>query len=328
MNILLKRYTESEREKWDTFVMKKSANGTFMHTRSFLSYHIEKKYIDISLLFYNGNELIAVLPANLIYSGEKKEIVSHEGATFGGIVIGKDFNKITYVKCIFEELEKFFTVEGISVVKMKSPSEIYTDCDSALLEYFYYLYGYKELSELGYSIEYSDYNNDIISNFTSSKRRDYKYSLKNNLKFRELITDEEIKAFYSVLCDNYTKFGKGPAHSVEEMCILKKSIMQDECRFFGVYMNENMVAGGMVFHYKKHAFHTQYLAAVQDQIKNFVNDFLYYNLICIAKNEGFERLALGISTNNSGKELIESLAKFKEGFGAKAYVNRSFVKTY
>ena len=102
--------------------------------------------------------------------------------------------------------------------------------------------------------------------------------------------------------------------------------MSNDCRIYGVYIGDLMVAGGMVYFYKKHAFHTQYLAARQEYIGKFVNNFLYYSLIAEARRLGFERLAFGTSTFDGGRVLNESLAQFKEGFGTTEFVNRTYTK--
>ena len=64
-------FEERWAEKWDKFVMSDSVNGTFLQTRNFLNYHPLGRFADKSLLFVKGNNIVAVLPANSIFtSGE------------------------------------------------------------------------------------------------------------------------------------------------------------------------------------------------------------------------------------------------------------------
>ncbi len=49
--------------------------------------------------------------------------------------------------------------------------------------------------ELSMFLELSKYKEDILANFKYSKRRDFKYSLKNNLTFKRLYSDEDIVCF-------------------------------------------------------------------------------------------------------------------------------------
>ena len=82
--LLIKKYNESMREEWDLFVIK-SNNGTIFNTREFLNYHINRKFNDCSLCFYNNKDLICVLPAAI--DKANKKIFSHPGASYGGLII-------------------------------------------------------------------------------------------------------------------------------------------------------------------------------------------------------------------------------------------------
>ena len=39
MNLIFKKYDESDVDAWDHFVYNESLNGTIYHTRNFLNYH-------------------------------------------------------------------------------------------------------------------------------------------------------------------------------------------------------------------------------------------------------------------------------------------------
>ena len=85
----------------------------------------------------------------------------------------------------------------------------------------------------------------------------------------------------------------------------------------------------MVFIFSKnHTVHTQYLA--QDYNYNYMRPMtnLYYNLIDMYKNMGFTYLTWGISTQNKGKVLNANLLKFKESFGSKHVINKSYYKDF
>ena len=76
------KYTEADKAKWDKFV-KAAPNAHFMFYRDYMDYHRDR-FIDHSLVMYNdANEIIALLPANLM----ERTIVSHGGLTFGGFSI-------------------------------------------------------------------------------------------------------------------------------------------------------------------------------------------------------------------------------------------------
>lgn len=323
----IKLYSDEYESSWDRFVLIDSVNGTFLQTRNFLNYHKKGDFIDNSLLFLLGDQIIAVIPAHIISNDGRNELVSHNGSTFGGIIISKSHYNINYLDLIFKKLDDYVISNHIDKIILKQTSWIYNNNQSELLDYYFYLNNYECQKELGYYIDYDNYNNDIISNFSSSRRRDYKYSLKNNFLFRELV-DNEISNFYDVLCNNYQKFNKTPYHSLEQLIEFKEKRLSKNVKFYGVFKNDELIASSMVFVFNNQLFYTQYIATIQSETNTFVDNFLYTKLIEQAKNDGYKYLSFGTSTFNNGKILNRSLAQFKAGFGTSEYVNRTYAKEY
>ena len=326
--IKLIQYDGKYEEKWDKFVLEESANGTFLQTRNFLSYHPQGRYEDGSLLFMNGTTIVAVLPAHIEKKDDCINFLSHQGSTFGGIVIGKNFCNISYIELIFKCFDTYIEEKGFNEVVMTKTSTIYQKADSNLIDYFLYINGFESSQELGYYIDFDDYNEEIISNFSSSRRRDYRYSLKNDFVFRQLETEEEIEEFYYVLCDNYRKFLKRPIHNLKELLDFKFSRLLQNVEFYGVYLEDELIAGGMVFLFEHDVMHTQYLAVKQEHTNLFANEFLYTNVIRIAQENNYKKLSFGTSTLEEGKILNRSLALYKEGFGTKEYINYRYKRVF
>ena len=122
------------------------------------------------------------------------------------------------------------------------------------------------------------------------------------------------------------KFNTVPLHTLEELLEFKNFRLKQNISFYGVYFQDHMVAGSMVFHFGQKVFHTQYLATNQDMLSLYPSEFLYMKLIETAKEKGFERISFGTATLEQGKILNKSLAQFKEGFGTFEYVNRTYTK--
>jgi len=320
------KYDMTFEDKWDDFVINKSVNGTFLQTRQFLNYH-KDRFKDNSLIFIYGNDIVAVLPAN-IENVDKKSLLSHNGSTFGGLIISKSHCKIKYLELIFCEFDKYLKENMFKTVVIKQTSFLYQNECSELIDYFLFLYGYKCCYELGYYIDFKNYKEEVIDNFSSSRRRDYRYSLKNKFNFNELTTKDEIASFYEILCDNYRKFEKIPVHTLDNLYDLFFNRLIGKIRFYGVKQNDEYIAGSMVFTFDNKVFHTQYLACLQGKGESYVNEFMYKSLIDEAKNCGFECISFGTATLNGGKELNRNLALYKEGFGTNEYINKTYVKEY
>ena len=71
MSITIRKYKESDLKLWDEFV-EKSNNGTIFHLRKFLSYHIDRQFVDQSLIFEKKGNIIAIFPAAIIENEKKR----------------------------------------------------------------------------------------------------------------------------------------------------------------------------------------------------------------------------------------------------------------
>ncbi len=318
------RYDESYRDKWDKFVLEKTMNGTFLQSRKFLEYH-KDRFIDHSLLFIKCGTIIAVCPAIEKINQSKKEFLSHLGSTFGGLIFGKEFYTISYCTEVIDLLNKYLEQQGFEYSLLKSTGDIFCKTrENNLINYLLFTKGYGSYKELSFAIDLTKID-DVVANFHSKTRNLYKTSLKNNLKIRECKTDEEIKTLHEILCKSLLKYDTKPVHTYEELLDLYHNRINEFMRFYGIYHEDNLVAGTMVFIIND-VFHTQYLFADPDYLYLKPMDFMDGSLIQIAFEEKFKYFSFGISTENHGTYLNETLAKFKEGFGTGYYINETFYK--
>lgn len=324
----IEQYSDDFEEKWDKFVLNDSVNGTFLQTRNFLNYHPKDRFLDSSLIIYKGNNtVVAVIPACTIYENKEKMLCSHLGSTFGGIIINKSFNNIEHVDAIIQTLSNYLKDNNYNKIVLKNTSDLFSNGNINLIDYFLFKDGYTSYDEISFHIDFKEYKEDIVSNFTASRRRDYKYSLINNLEFKKLITSEEIELFYIILCNNLEKFNSKPVHNLNELVDFKENRLKNIVDFYGVYSDDILIAGSMVFKFDSKVFHTQYLAADPNYLNLYSMNFLDTNLIKTAKEEDFESFSFGISTENHGKVLNYNLAAFKEGFGTTYSINKTFYKS-
>lgn len=324
--ITIIRYEENLKAKWDKFVMNDSINGTFLQSRIFLEYH-KNRFEDYSILFIRGgNTIVGVCPACLVTEDGNRKFISHMGSTFGGIVVGKDFYNITNVCEMVTALNSYLIENKFDYVLLKNTNEIFALENNNLVDYFLYNNGYDNYDELSFAINFKKINNqDIVLNFKSKTRNLFRSSLKNNLNLIQIKSQEEIKDFYNILCKSLKKYDTKPVHSLNELYELYFCRLPKFIRFYGVFFENKMIAGSMVFLINK-VFHTQYLCADPDYLYLKPMDFMDGNLIITAHQEGFEYFSFGISTENHGKYLNETLAKFKEGFGTQFYINKTYYK--
>ncbi len=309
------KITDSE---WDDFVENKSANGTFLQTRRFIDYHSPEKFKECSLVFFNHkNNIIALCPANEIEEDEKKIFFSYQGATFGGLIIASKYYKAKYLLRIVKELIVYLRVLGYTEMYLKNTPEIFSKQGSALLEYICYYNGFTEYKELNPFIDYSKYKSDVLSNLSQGKRSHVHKCEREGVVVRQIDTDFEISRYYEILCENLSKYNLLPVHTLSELLDFKNYRLKNECEFFGLFLNNEMIAGGMLFYFEKtKTAHTQYLSAKSDFLQLSPMTYLYYWLIKEMKERGYKKLSWGICTENHGTVINEGLINSKEDFGS------------
>ena len=200
-------------------------------------------------------------------------------------------------------------------------SDIFSEVESDLFQYAFQHAGYTEHKELSTYVNYATYKEVILSNFAQGKRTNVHNCEKEGLECRPLTTDDEIKEFYDILCENLSKYDTKPVHTLAELLEFKNDRFPKECGFFGIFKEDEMLAGSMMFYFDKvGCAHTQYLAARQAFNKLSPMTFMYYSMIVEMKNRGYKRISWGTATEDLGNYLNMGLITSKEDFGS-SYCN-------
>lgn len=116
--IEVRKYNPINADLWDAFI-DTSKNGTFLLKRAYMEYHSDR-FVDHSLMFYDDNELIALLPA----SEHNVELRSHGGLTYGGIVCSYSIKQHKMNACV-ETLLIYMRQHGIDSMLYKPMPYIY-----------------------------------------------------------------------------------------------------------------------------------------------------------------------------------------------------------
>ncbi|MBQ9200153.1 MAG: GNAT family N-acetyltransferase [Lachnospiraceae bacterium] len=315
-------FDKAKESDWDKFIEERSVNGTFLQSRRFLNYHPEGRFKDVSLFIYNEkNNIAALCPACELDMDNKRTFFSHRGTTFGGIIIDKKYYNAKYVMTMVAELKEFLLGEGFERVYLKQTSDIFSTVESDLFQYAFCYHGFTEYKELSTYVDYAGYKEDIISNLAQGKRTNVHNCIKEGLIVKPLTTDEELGVFYDILCENLAKYDTKPVHTLDELIGFKNERLINECGFFGVFKDSEMLAGSMMFYFSKAGCaHTQYLAARQAYNKLSPMTFMYYSMIDEMKKRGYAKISWGTATEDLGRYLNMGLITSKEDFGS-SYCN-------
>ena len=302
--ISIKKYNKSDKESWDQFV-ESSKNATFLFKRDFMDYH-SHKYDDSSLMIYKDSKLIGLFPSNI----DENIIHSHQGLTYGGIIVDNEL-KFAHFFQIFYNILKYFFESGYIKVLIKQIPKIYNSGFNDEIDYFSFVSDGKL------------YRKDIISVIDLQKKfkisndriQGYKRGLRNKLKFLEV---DKLDDFWKkiLIPTLSSKHSVSPVHTLKEISLLKNNFKRN-IRQFNVYHNDKIVAGTTIFQ-TKNVIHVQYIGS--DLNKNHLGsiDFLFYNLITDTFSE-FNFFDFGTSNESNGKKINSGLLYWKEGYGARTH---------
>lgn len=301
--ISIKVYNDNFKSEWDSFI-DVSKNSTFLFKRDFMDYHSDK-FKDHSLLVYKNSELIALFPLNI----NEGKVYSHQGLTYGGVIVKDDIKFVKFLE-LFIEILKYLNDLSIHKLFVKQIPIIYNSSFNGELDY---------LSHISGGIIY---RRDIISvidmqtDFKISKDRiqGYKRGLKNNLEVKE--TNDFDEFWNSILIPTLSdKHSVKPVHSLNEIKQLKSNF-RENIKQYNVYQNDKIVAGTTIFQTKNVA-HVQYIGSTPDKNSLGSLDFLFYNLIK-EYYSNYKYFDFGNSHEKDGMKLNQGLNYWKEGYGARS----------
>jgi hypothetical protein len=271
-----------------------------------MEYH-QDRFQDFSLMVFEGEKLVSVLPANKV----DDKAISHQGLTYGGFVFSEKI-KMIQVLAILQTTLQYLNAKQIKALHLKLIPTIYTTCFSEEINYALFLAEAKIPRRDCLSVI------DMTKPFSFSKDRKQciRRGEKNNLIIKEELHFELF--WNTILIPNLQqKHQVKPVHSLEEIICLQQKF-PNNIRHFNVYNNDEIIAGTTVFVTNKVA-HPQYISGNEQKNELGSLDFLYSHLITeIFKDKAF--FDFGISNEDQGRKLNFGLQFWKESFGTKTIV--------
>lgn len=296
----VRKYTSSDKQNWDDFVSK-AKNATFLFHRDFMEYH-QDRFEDYSLIIEDEKKWVAVLPANIV--GDT--LFSHQGLTYGGLVIRENFAKTTIIT-IFESLIVHLKKNQFKNFFIKPILSFYTDENNFVMEY--------SLVLKNTDLYRKDINLfiDFKSNFSISKSKLKHFRRVSSLGL-EIREDANFQLFWNdVLIPRLKeKHNAKPVHTLEEIIYLH-SKFPENVKQFNVYFEDKILAGITLFVFKN-GVKSQYGATTPLGEKMRALDFLFISLIHKFKDK-FSFFDMGTVSENQGKSINQGLLKQKQELG-------------
>ena len=306
----VKRYNSSSENQWNDFI-KTSKNGFFMFDRKYMDYHSDR-FEDHSLMIYNDSDkLMAVFPANI----RDGVIYSHQGLTFGGVIFGKKMRTPLILE-VFDAIIAYGVEHNFNKIYYKAIPYFYHKQPSQ--EDIYAIYrnnGICTRVDVSSTIEYGAEQ----YTFSSSRKSGLKKARSCGLRVEKT---DDYDRFFNLMNDLLgDKYNTTATHSAEEMTMLAGKF-PNYISLYTVEQNSKLLAGVIIYETSTVA-HTQYMgASIQGKEIGALDLILDHLINQVYTHKSY--FDFGISTENNGMYLNETLIDQKEGAGARSTVHQCY----
>jgi hypothetical protein len=301
--LIVDRYTDKDAAVWDAFV-RASRNGTFLFERAYMDYHRDR-FEDHSLLIRDSEgEVVAVLPAHSTPNG----IASHNGLTFGGLVVGSGA-KLPLLFRACEALLVYLQSAGFAVLDYKTVPHIYHRHPCEEDRYALFLLGAEVTRR------------DLLSVVTLADRLPYQTRRARGIKKAQAagVTIQEetnFAGYWELLSATLAERHEAvPVHSLAEIEHLHH-LFPTNIRLHTARLSGELMAG-VVTYDSPCVRKAQYIAASPAGREVGALDLLFDRLLTGAGNRAF----FDFGTSHTADGINTGLIDQKEGFGARAVVH-------
>ena len=303
MAIRVEPYALQHKRIWDEMITS-SRNGVFLFCRDYMEYHADR-FPDASLLFFEDNSLLAVLPANR--SGD--QVVSHGGLTFGGVISRYKLGASVMLE-VFDALRAWLRNQGVRTLLYKPVPHIYHRMPAE--EDLYALF------RCGASLIRRDLSSTLDMRCRGAVERLRRRQLRRGKSEFVVRESRDFGAFMNLVRDGLTtKYNVEPTHTGGEMELLAGRFPQ-HIRLFGAYRGDELCAGALMYE-SANVAHVQYGAGSEEAKQEGAMECVYDELI-ERRYANVRYFDWGISTEQAGQYLNETLVQNKEGYGARGVV--------
>lgn len=304
MTIEVSAFAESDAPTWDEFCSA-SINGTFLHSRRFLSYHGER-FADCSLLVRDSGRLAGILPAAQSPT-QADTIISHPGITYGGVVHGGRLVGMKMLETL-QAVADHYGRSGYRRLLYKCVPCIHARAPAQDDAYALFRLGARRVRcDLSCAI-------DLAGRLARSERR--RRGLKRAAAAVTTSEDPALLApLWDVLADNLArKHDARPVHSRAELSLLRQRFPR-EIRLLCALIDGRVEAGVVLFN-SATAWHAQYIASSERGYAVSALDMVFECAIESAAAAGARYFDFGTSNEQEGTVLNDGLYRFKSEFGA------------
>jgi len=307
----VKKYDQNDYKIWNEFTAQ-AKNATFLFHRDFMEYH-KDRFEDFSLLVYQDEKLISILPANKVGNS----FYSHQGLTYGGLVYASKL-KAEKVEVVLDAVLLFLKENLFDTFYYKPIPNFYFPEGNNEIDFFLFKRGAViERKEMNLAV-----NLELPLQISKSKLKHFRRIEDLDL---DIMEEDDFNPFWSTILEPrlLEKFNVKPVHTKEEILLLKQKFPEN-IRQYSVYQNDEIIAGITIFE-TENVVKSQYGATSKKGEEFRALDFLFINLIEKYKLKGKRFFDMGIVNEENESGYHSGLLKQKEELGCTVY-NQDFYK--
>ena len=324
--IVIKKYNSNLRKVWDSFI-KKSNNGTMFQTQKFLTYHINREFINHSLIFLLKNKIIALFSACEIVNKQHKVLYSHSGSSYGGFVFKQNlsYEVMNEIVLVFDKycVDNHFD----STILIQSPNVYSNNHNSS----FNYCLRWNKFKEVETYISHVT-NISLSENLEQLLNKRKKRYIKKLEAAKTFIIKESnaFDAFYPILLESKKNYNIKPTHSLDELLLIKRLFKKDIILLLS-FDNDVVVGGSLIFIANNNVGLVFYNVVLNKYKNSQLASFQFYKSMLLCKKMGLKYVDFGVSHIPQDKNPLTpklSLISFKEQFGAFGVMRHVYKKDY
>lgn len=306
----VRAYEPGRDAAWDDLVSR-SCNGTFLHSRRFISHHGDR-FRDRSLVIEDRRARIVGVFAAAEDPGDPRTVVSHPGLTYGGVVHDGSVRGASMIG-VLEGVAAHYRELGYRRLRYKAIPPIYHSAPAQDDLYVLFRLGARRYrSDLAAAIDLAN-RGPVQQRRARSRRRAEAAGVRTEQDWKE------IGAFWRILELNLSRrHGASPVHSLAEIQLLRERF-PDEILLIAAKVGEVPV-GGVVLFAAGPVLHMQYTATTDDGRAACATDLTMEHAIALGGQRGDRYFDFGTCTLDQGQTLDQDLYDFKASFGAAGVV--------
>ena len=298
--------------QWDAHLAA-SRNATFLHRRGFMDYHSDR-FADHSLMAFNGERLLAVMPA----CEADGVLYSHRGLTYGGWLMATQGVDAAVMADVVGAMVAYMREHGLRRLVYKPVPHIYHRYPAEEDLYALWAAGAR-LEECNVSTTV-----DLAARIPLDRgnRRGVNLARREGVR---VAASDDWQGYWQLLTSVLgERHGTVPVHTVDEILLLHGRFPDEISLHTAVAADGELLAGVVLFGAGPVA-HAQYIACSDRGRKVSALTLLMDHLMTECAERGFRYFDFGISNEDHGRYLNRGLVEQKSRLGGRGIVYQSFV---